>query len=107
MHKQIFMILLLATLFVVMGCSTYWYQEGKSFDQCKRDRAECRTELLKRSDLKNLTVQYEVKFMENCMTERGYRLVTQEELPLDVKREEPDTSLHWRTVGVAGTLSEK
>ena len=107
MHRLIMRILLLVILCVVAGCSTYWYQEGKSFDQCKKDRAECRAELLKRSDLKNLTVQYEVKFIKNCMAERGYRLVTQDKLPLDVKREEPDVSLHWRTNGVAGTLKEQ
>ena len=102
-------VLTIASLILVSffaGCATYWYQEGKSFDECKQDRAECGDELLKRSDFRGLTVDYEVKFMENCMGRRGYRLATSEDLPLDIRREEPDTSLHWRTHGAAGTLEE-
>ncbi len=105
--QKLIISLFLSSIIFLTGCSKYWYQEGKSFDECKQARGECRSELLKRSDIKNLTVQYEVKFAENCMTEKGYRLVTQDELPLDVKREEPDTALHWRTNGVAGTLKEQ
>ncbi len=104
---KVLTVILLASMCFLTGCAKYWYQEGKSFKECNLARQECRSELLKRSDLKNLTVQYEVKFAENCMTEKGYRLVSQDELPLDVKREEPDTSLHWRTNGVAGTLKEE
>ena len=104
---RLFIMFFLSILFACTGCSTYWYQEGKSFEECKQTRKECRSELLKHSDLKNLTVQYEVKFIENCMIEKGYKLVAQDELLLDVKREEPDTSLHWRTHGVAGTLKKQ
>lgn len=99
--------LLLSGMFLLTGCSTYWYQEDKSFEECKQARAECRAELLKRSDLKNLGVDYEVKFIENCMGKKGYRLLTQDKLPLDIKRETPDTSFHWRAHGVAGTLDVK
>lgn len=89
---------------VVAGCSTYWYRQGSSFEECKRARAECCNELLKRSDLRNVIGQYEVDFMANCMTEKGYTLATPDELPLDVKREEPDAALKWRAHGVAGAL---
>jgi len=102
-------VLTIASLILVSffaGCATYWYQEGKGFEECKRDRAECRNELLKRSDLRGLTMDYEVKFMEDCMGQRGYRLATAEDLPLDMRREEPDTTFHWQTVGVAGTIEE-
>jgi len=106
MKKYIAIVSILIPTALFAGCSTYWYQEGKSFDECKQARTECRAELLKRSDLSGLTVDYEVKFIENCMGQKGYRLVTAEDLPLDMRREEPDTTFHWRTVGVAGTIEE-
>ena len=105
--EKLIILLFLSSLIFLTGCSKYWYQEGKSFDECKQARGECRSELLKRSDFKNLTVQYEVKFIETCMTEKGYRSFSQGDLPLEAKREEPETSLHWRTHGVAGTLKEQ
>ena len=106
MQRLMVLALLLTAVFAVVGCSTYWYQEGRSFEECKQARAECQAEVLKRSDLRNLTLQYELKFIENCMTEKGYGLVPQDELPLDIKRAEPDTSWRWFTQGVAGTLRE-
>lgn len=99
-------ILLLAICGVfVAGCSQYWYQEGVSYEQCLRDRQECFRELQKRTDFKNIS-DYEFEFVAQCMRERGYELVTEKELPMDVKRTEPETSLHWRMKGLAGTLSE-
>ena len=89
---------------VPAGCAKYWYQEGKSFDECKRARAECFEELKKRTDFSSPTVEYEMKYMNECMQEKGYRQVSAKELPLDVRREEPDSSLHWRTRGLAGTV---
>ena len=92
---------------LVTGCGEkYWYQEGKTFDECKADRAACRAELLKRTDLRNVG-EYERRFMEECMQQRGYRLVSEKELPLDVKREESDVPSEVqraRGYGVAGTL---
>ncbi len=106
MRKCLTVMLSMVIVSLCTGCATYWYQGGKTFDECRQARTECRAELLKRSDLKGLTVDYEVKFMENCMNQRGYRIVTAEDLPLGVRREEPDTTLHWRTVGAAGTIEE-
>lgn len=94
--------------FVILlsGCETqYWYQQGKTFQQCANDRQQCLKELMKRSDVYTIT-DYEIKYMEDCMTTKGYRLTTQKELPLDVKRQEPETSLHWRIKGLAGTINE-
>jgi hypothetical protein len=43
------------------------------------------------------------------MRRRGYRLVADDDLPLDIKREEPNTvsAVPWnRFYGVAGSLDE-
>jgi hypothetical protein len=104
MKKKRFIIILGCFACLFQGCSSYWYQEGKSFEECEQARAQCRNELLKRSDFKNLTVQYEVEFMKDCMGQKGYKQTYQNDLPLNVKREEPDSTLHWRAVGLAGTI---
>jgi hypothetical protein len=38
------------------------------------------------------------------MEEKGYRQVKQSNLPPDVSRQEPETSLHYRAVGISGEL---
>ena len=85
------------------GCAQYWYQEGVSYEQCKKDRSDCFEQLKKRTDFVR-TGNYEFEFMTQCMEEKGYRLVKESELPMDVKRTSPDTSLHWRTKGISGTV---
>ena len=104
MQKLLLMILVLTIFLSVSGCAKYWYQEGKSFDECKRAQAECFNELKKRTDFSSPTVEYEMKYMNECMQEKGYREVSAKELPLKVRREEPETSLHWRARGIAGTI---
>lgn len=104
MSKHIIGIFLLPLILFSAGCSKYWYQEGKSFDECKQARAECFEELKKRTDFSNPTADYEIKFMNECMQSKGFREVSAKELPLDVRREEPETSLHWRTRGLAGSV---
>ena len=99
-------VILTVLVFMGNGCASYWYQEGKTFDECKQARAECRKELLKRSDLTGFG-DYEVKFMKACMKQKGYRLVRADKLPMHAKREAPETSLHYRAKGVAGTLAEE
>ena len=47
---------------------------------------------------------YEFKFMEDCMHQKGYTLLKENELPLRVKREDPERTLHTRLHGVAGTI---
>lgn len=105
MHKLLFSIFLVLLLCSVGGAK-YWYQEGKNFDECKRARAECFDQLTKRADVTSPTADYEIKYMNECMWAKGYREVSAKELTLNVKREEPETSLHWRTRGIAGTLIE-
>lgn len=94
---------------LVAGCEQqYWYQEGKTFDECKADRDDCKAELRRRSDL-NYVSGYELEFMKNCMEQRGYRLVPASDLPLDIKRQEPDRASAVpidRSWGVAGRLSQ-
>ena len=104
---KLILLLFLSSMIFLTGCSKYWYQEGKSFDECKQARNECFAELQKRSDLSNVTVEYEIKFMNDCMTKKGYREVSQDELPLDAKRQEPDSSFHWRARGLTGTLKKQ
>jgi hypothetical protein len=94
-------------LWLLNGCSQYWYQEGKTFEQCRQAQVNCFEELKKRSDFVGPTYEYEYKFMEDCMQEKGYRLVGANELPLDIKREEGKTSVHWRARGIAGQLDQK
>jgi hypothetical protein len=104
-HKLLFSICL-SGLFFSGGCAKYWYQEGKSFEECKQARNECFAELKKRTDFSSPTSDYEIKYMNQCMQEKGYRQVSAKELPLEAKREEPDTTLNWRARGLAGTLGE-
>ncbi len=89
------------------GCQQrYWYQEGKTFDECRADYEDCRAELLKRTDLPYAS-SYPRRFMDNCMQERGYEVVAEKELPLDVARVEPIMPSDWpwtHIYGVAGAL---
>lgn len=94
------------------GCAKYYYQEGKTFEACSKDRMDCLTELKQRLDtVSRRPGDYEYKFIEDCMKRKGYRLVTENKLPLDVKRQDPDTSLQGQLYGyrrgIAGTLAEK
>ncbi len=97
-------------LLLVTGCGQkYWYQEGKTFEECKADRAACRTELVKRTDLYRIG-DYERQFMEDCMQQKGYRLVPEKELPLTTKREDSDipSEVSWaRGYGVAGSIDNR
>jgi len=104
-------ILLLLVLFCLSGgCAKYYYQEGKTFEECKRDRDECMKELKKRMG-SEIPGDYEYKYMEECMKSKGYKLVTEDKLPLDVKRQDPDTTLmgqlYGQRRGIAGTLDEQ
>lgn len=103
-NRSIIMLLVACGVFTA-GCTKYWYQEGISYKQCLKDREECFRELQRRTDFVN-TGNYEFEFMAQCMQERGYILVTEDKLPMEVKRTEPETSLHWRMKGLAGRLDE-
>jgi hypothetical protein len=102
-------VLCLTTLTVVVlcsltGCTTYWYQEGKTFDECGQDRLACYEEMKKYSQDIDELGRYEFKYMEDCMVRRGYRLVTRHRLHVTVKREDPNLAVPWQVHGVAGFL---
>jgi len=94
------------------GCAKYYYQDGKSFAQCQKDRAECLKELDKRLAVKSKSHgDYEHKFIEECMKSRGYRLVTEGKLPLGAKRQDPPKTLYGilrrQRRGMAGSVDEE
>jgi hypothetical protein len=66
---------------------------------------DCFNELRQRSDMRG-SAEYDFKFMEDCMAQKGYQLVTQDKLPLDVKRLNPDRTLHYRMRGIAGEVAK-
>ena len=105
MANRSIILLLAACGIFITGCTQYWYQEDTTYKQCRQDREDCFQELQKRTDFKN-TGDYEFEFVAQCMRDKGYELVPGKELPMEVKRTEPETSLHWRIKGLAGTLDK-
>ena len=104
-YASVTLILILMLLFT--GCTRYWYQADKSIDECKADRHECFEELKKYSSNWQEMGQYEFKFMEDCMKQKGYSSVKEKTLPLNVRREDPDRLENWFTKGVAGSLEKE
>ena len=104
-------LLLVCLIFLSAGCAKYYYQEGKAFEECAKDRIDCFSELKKRMSASETPGSYEYKYIEECMKSKGYRLVTENKLPLDVRRQDPDTSLAGQLYGyrrgIAGTLDEQ
>ena len=110
--KKYVVLLPLCLICLFTGCAKYYYLESKTFNECAWDRADCLFELKKRlaSESEN-SGGYKHKFLENCMKERGYRLVTEDKLPLEIKRQDPDSGLrgylYGHRRGTAGALDEK
>ncbi|MHC4325448.1 MAG: hypothetical protein ACYSUX_14380 [Planctomycetota bacterium] len=103
------LVLLLGLICLFAGCTKYYYQEGKSFNECVSDRSDCYAEMQKRLAVQTQRPSgYAHKFMEECMKSKGYELVTEGKLPLDAKRQEPDTTLqgylYGHRRGIAGAL---
>ena len=110
--KRCGVLLLICSTCLLTGCAKYYYQESKTFNQCAWDRADCLFELKKRMASQTESPgSYKYKFLENCMKERGYELVTEDELPLEVKRQDPDSGLrgflYGHRRGIAGALDEE
>ena len=104
-------VLLVILVCFCCGCAKYYYQEGRSFDQCRTDRAECVVELNKRLAVQSKSPgDYEHKFIEECMKSRGYKLVTEGKLPLGAKRQDPEKTLrgilYGQRRGIAGSVEE-
>ena len=98
--------LVVASLFVLIcicaGCTSFWYQEGKTFEECRRDLQQCVAEMNKYSDKDTNLGVYDLRFERDCMKQRGYRLVKERNLPLRVRRQGPGS--FTGTYGVAGLL---
>ncbi len=103
MAKFVTFLVLLSLLFLWTGCGTYWYQEGKTYQECDQDLQSCYDELQKYADMQSIDA-YEVDFIKDCMKEKGYRLVTEGELPRDVKRQDPEMRTFWLLAGKSGTV---
>ncbi len=99
--------LVLGLAVLASGCQRmYWYQEGKTFDECRADYEDCQAELLQRTD-RRYASSYKHRFIDNCMQARGYDVVAEKDLPLDVAREDPivPSDVPWiHAYGVAGAL---
>ncbi|MHC4558720.1 MAG: hypothetical protein ACYTFW_16055 [Planctomycetota bacterium] len=107
MRKFFMVVPLLVMIGFFTGCKSYWYQEGKTFEECKRDLQQCRSEMRKYSDKSlNLGV-YDIRFEKDCMSRRGYRLVKENKLPLRVRRQGPGDGSYGGYYGVAGLLEER
>jgi hypothetical protein len=100
--------LVLGVVVLAAGCQPkYWYQQGRTFDECKTDFEECRTELHKLAILHHES-SYPYRFLKNCMQQKGYERVAEKHLPFYVKREDPSqpSYIPWAPFyGVAGALS--
>ena len=88
------------------GCTTYYYNPCIPYEECQYDWQQCFCELRKLSSLQEFG-DYERSFMIDCMKQKGYRLTTEDKLPMRAKRQEPETSFDWRLNGLAGPLAEE
>ncbi len=108
--KSLTVLLLLSLVCLLAGCGRYYYQEGKTYDKCESDWASCVAQLQKQKKVLDWGA-YEYRFVEDCMKRKGYKLVFEHELPLEVKRRDPDRStiglMRGRRQGVTGTVDEK
>jgi hypothetical protein len=110
--KNVAFSLFICLICLLAGCDKYYYQEGKTFKECAQNRHECVTELKERLGVVSRRPgSYEYKFIEDCMKQRGYRLVTEGKLPLGAKRLDPDKSMRGKIYGyrrgIAGAMDEE
>jgi len=113
MKRRGLILILLGLVCFLPGCGKYYYQEGKSLAECKQDCSRCVAELNKYRDAKaeedlarfNTAYDYEGKFLDTCMKDKGYKIASEHKLPLKVKRVKPDPwNLYDR--GLAGTIDD-
>ncbi len=100
-------LLVCVSLLFATGCGSYWYQNGKSYEECKQDIKQCLTELRKYQDLSSSysSTFYAETFEKNCMQGKGYILYSEDKLPLRVKRQTLSGALS-SSYGIAGSLEE-
>jgi hypothetical protein len=102
--RFVFTALLLAAASLCLGgCAKYWYQEGRTFDQCRKDLAASQAEAVRYSDVARTDGigRYESKFIHESMENKGYHLVGESKLPVRVRRE---SSPVFGVPGVAGSI---
>ncbi len=104
MLKLLTIVMLIILFCFSTGC-TYWYQQGKTFKECEEDLYQCLGELNKYADMSDIG-NYEVNFIKNCMTQKGYTLFLEDSLPATAKRQDPTMNTFWLLAGVSGTLDE-
>lgn len=103
---KLLIVMALASVCFLAGCTKYWYQEGKTFAECSQEVRECRYEMQKyRDDVQYSLGVYDLNFERDCMESRGYRLVKERNLPYRVRRQGPNTVIGEK-YGVAGILEE-
>jgi len=92
--KKILFFFILA-MFVISGCATCWYQEGKTLEDCRNDWLFCynlaEKRIIKEGEKDYFGVQ-KAKLTKQCMKSIGYQVVPEEQLPEGVRRtKEPFT----------------
>jgi hypothetical protein len=102
MARFVVVSMLLSALCFSTGCA-YWYQEGKSFEECDQDLQLCYDELQEYADMNSIG-SYEVDFVKDCMQEKGYKLLFEDDLPKVAKRRDPQMKRFWVLAGVSGTV---
>lgn len=88
----------LAVVCFVSGCAHYYYQEGKTLEECRQDAQACYADFKKYQAVENeealgrfnIDYDYERDFLNTCMKDKGYSIVAENKLPLKVKRVDPD-----------------
>ena len=110
--KNVAFPLFLCLISLLAGCNKYYYQEGKTFKECAKDRHECVAELKERLGVVSRRPgSYEYKFIEDCMKHRGYRLVTEDKLHLGARRLDPHQSMRGKIYGyrrgIAGAMDKE
>ena len=104
MKKFLLVAPLLVLISISAGCTSFWYQEGKAYEECRRDLQQCVAEMTKYSNKDMNLGVYDIRFERDCMKQKGYRLVKERKLPLKVRRQGPESFVG--TYGVAGMLEE-
>lgn len=65
----------------VAGCGTYWYQSGKTLEQCCQDSRECIYDANKHA----YTYIDASSLYRQCMNVRGYQQLFKEDLPMGIR----------------------
>jgi hypothetical protein len=103
MKRLLLLLVLIGMAVGCTGCQQYWYREGVNFANARRDLQQCRAEATKRADPDNVFSDYPIRYEKHCMFLKGYQLVKEDELPIEVRREDADIT-EWEKFGIAGTI---